>query len=181
MDNLPLKLIKLKRHEDHRGFFSEIYSKKNYKEIGIDIDFVQENQSFSRNIGTLRGLHFQSPAAAQGKLVRCSSGSIYDVAVDIRIGSPTYGDWYGYELSEENGLQLFIPIGYAHGFVTLKQNTEVIYKCTNYYSPENEGAIHWDSCGIKWPIKNSLTISDKDQIAPNFIDLKSPFAFGENS
>ena len=114
-----LILIKPTRHKDERGFFSEIYSRRRYKEFGIDMDFVQDNHSFSLEPGTLRGLHFQAPPNAQGKLVRCGKGAIFDVAVDIRKGSPTFGDWAGYELTEENGHQLYVPVGFAHGFVTL--------------------------------------------------------------
>ena len=114
-----LILIKPTRHKDERGFFSETYSRRRYKEVGIDVDFVQDNHSFSREPGTLRGLHFQAPPNAQGKLVRCSKGAIFDVTVDIRKGSPRYGDWAGYELTEGNAHQLYVPVGFAHGFVTL--------------------------------------------------------------
>jgi len=170
-----------KRFVDNRGFFSETYSRHKYTDFGISVDFVQDNQSLSRDVGTIRGLHFQGPTAAQGKLVRCGRGAIFDVAVDIRLGSPSYGHWVGYELSAENGHQLYIPVGFAHGFMTLEPDSEIAYKCTDYYAPETEGAVLWDSCGIKWPLSVDPLLSDKDIIAPMFSDLKSPFIYGENS
>ena len=176
-----LKLIKTKSYKDHRGFFVETYSRRLYAEMGIDVEFVQDNHSLSRAIGTLRGLHFQAPPAAQGKLVRCGRGAIFDVAVDIRRGSPTYGQWEGYELSAENGHQLYVPVGFAHGFVTLEPDSEIIYKCTDYYAPETEGAVRWDSCGIEWPLSGDPVLSDKDAIASALTDFDSPFVYGENS
>ena len=183
MLNNQIILIKPTRHEDERGFFSETYSRRRYKEIGIDVNFLQDNHSFSWKSGTLRGLHFQAPPDAQGKLVRCGKGAIFDVAVDIRKGSPTFGHWEGYELTEENGHQLYVPVGFAHGFVTLKPRSEIIYKCTGYYAPEAEGSIRWDdpSIGIEWPIVEKLIINKKDADAPYFNDIESPFMFGENS
>ena len=174
-------LITPKRHKDNRGFFGETYSKRDYVQIGIDVEFVQDNHSLSRSAGTLRGLHFQAAPRAQGKLVRCGLGAIFDVAVDIRRGSPTYGMWEGYELTAENGHQLYVPIGFAHGFVTLKPDSEIVYKCTEYYAPETEGAIHWDSCGIEWPVSIDPILSDKDGIAPALEHFDSPFIYGENS
>ena len=176
-----LKLIKTKSYKDHRGFFVETYSRRLYAEMGIDVEFVQDNHSLSRAIGTLRGLHFQAPPAAQGKLVRCGRGAIFDVAVDIRRGSPTYGQWEGYELSAENGHQLYVPVGFAHGFVTLEPDSEIVYKCTDYYAPETEGAVRWDSCGIEWPLSGDPVLSDKDAIASALADFDSPFVYGENS
>ena len=176
-----LELISVTRHEDSRGFFSEIYSWRRLEQRGIKEVFVQENHSVSKEVGTLRGLHFQAPPRGQGKLVRCGRGSIYDVAVDIRRGSPTYGHWEGYLLSANNGHQLYIPVGFAHGFVTLEPDSEIIYKCTDYYAPETEGAVHWDSCGIDWPLSGDPILSDKDAIAPTLVDLDSPFDYGENS
>ena len=183
MLNNKIILIKPTRHEDERGFFSETYSRRRYKELGINVDFLQENHSFSWKSGTLRGLHFQAPPDAQAKLVRCGQGAIFDVAVDIRKGSPTFGQWQGYELNEENGHQLYVPVGFAHGFVTLKPRSEIIYKCTGYYAPEAEGSIRWDdpSIGIEWPIVEKLIINKKDADAPYFNDIESPFMFGENS
>ena len=174
-------LIKPKRFWDDRGFFAEIYSKSKYLTQGLDVDFVQDNHSISYSKGTLRGLHFQAPPRAQGKLIRCGRGAIFDVAVDIRLGSPTYGRWEAYELSAENGHQLYVPPGFAHGFVTLESDTEIVYKCTDYYAPETEGAVRWDSCGIEWPLSGDPILSDKDTIAHALADFDSPFIFGENS
>ena len=169
------------RHSDHRGFFGETYSIRRYADLGIDVEFVQDNHSLSRAVGTLRGLHFQAPPYAQGKLVRCGRGAIFDVAVDIRRGSPTYGQWEGYQLTAENGHQLYVPIGFAHGFVTLEPDSEIIYKCTNYYVPETEGAVRWDSCGIEWPLSVDPILSDKDEVAPVLADFEGPFIYGKNS
>ena len=173
--------LKPARYRDVRGFFAETYSRKKYIEFGVKAEFVQDNHSLSHAVGTLRGLHFQAPPAAQGKLVRCGRGAIFDVAVDIRRGSPTYGQWEGYELSAENGHQLYVPVGFAHGFVTLEPDSEIVYKCTDYYAPETEGAVCWDSCGIDWPLSGDPILSDKDAIAPAFADFDSPFVYGENS
>ena len=178
-----LILIKPTWHKDERGFFSEIYSRRRYKEFGIDMDFVQDNHSFSLEPGTLRGLHFQAPPNAQGKLVRCGKGAIFDVAVDIRKGSPTFGDWAGYELTEENGHQLYVPVGFAHGFVTLNPGSELVYKCTDYYAPQAEGSIRWDdpTIGIEWPFADKIILNERDAIAPLFRDFETPFTLGENS
>ena len=178
-----LILIKPTRHEDERGFFSETYSRRRYKEFGIDMDFVQDNHSFSLEPGTLRGLHFRAPPNAQGKLVRCGKGAIFDVAVDIRKGSPTFGDWAGYELTEENGHQLYVPVGFAHGFLTLKPESEIVYKCTDYYAPQAEGSIRWDdpSIDIEWPLSENIILNERDAIAPLLKDFETPFNLGENS
>ena len=148
---------------------------------GIDIDFVQDNHSVSATVGTVRGLHFQAPPSAQDKLVRCGHGRLFDVAVDIRKGSPTYGQWVGEELSFENGKQLLVPKGFLHGFMTLEPDTEIIYKCSDYYAPESDGAVRWDSCGIDWPLSVDPILSDKDALAPGLADFDSPFTYGENS
>ena len=181
--NKNVLVIKPNRHEDNRGFFMETYSHKRYLEFGIDLEFVQDNFSFSKKAGTLRGLHFQSPPNAQAKLIRCGKGAIFDVAVDIRQGSPTYGKWEGCELTEENGHQLYVPIGFAHGFVTLEANSEIIYKCSDYYTPETEGSILWNdpSIDIDWPFIEQPILSSKDNIAPLLKDFQSPFIFGKNS
>ena len=175
--------IKSKRHSDHRGFFAETYSRRKYSELGISDEFVQDNHSHSREVGTLRGLHFQAPPYAQAKLVRCGRGALFDVAVDIRRGSPTYGQWEGYELSAENGDQLYVPVGFAHGFLTLEPDSEIVYKCSDYYAPETEGAIIWNDpdIGIDWPTNADPILSNKDGVAPFLSDLESPFVFGENS
>ena len=176
-----LKLLVPSRISDNRGFFSESYSRRRYAETEIGADFVQDNHSLSWAAGTLRGLHFQAPPAAQAKLVRCGRGAIFDVAVNIRRGSSTYGRWEGYELTAENGHQLYMPVGFAHGFVTLEPDSEIVYKCTDYYAPETEGAVRWDSCGIDWPLSVDPILSDKDAIAPALADFDSPFIYGENS
>ena len=178
-----LILIKPDRHKDERGVFSETYSRRRYKEFGIDVEFVQDNHSISWETGTLRGLHFQAPPFAQGKLVRCSKGAIFDVAVDIRKGSPRFGDWVGYELTEENGYQLYVPVGFAHGFVTLNPESELMYKCTDYYAPKTEGSIRWNdpTIGIEWPLAERLILNERDAIAPFFKDFETPFTLGENS
>ena len=178
-----LILIKPTRHKDERGFFSETYSRRRYKQVGIDVDFVQDNHSFSREAGTLRGLHFQAPPNAQGKLVRCSKGAIFDVAVDIRKGSPRYGDWAGYELTEGNAHQLYVPVGFAHGFVTLHPGSEIMYKCTDYYAPQTEGSIRWNDpdISINWPLAEKFILNKRDAVAPLLKDFETPFIFGENS
>jgi len=176
-------LISPSRFEDQRGFFSETYNYQRYRKMGVDVEFVQDNHSLSRDVGTLRGMHFQAPRHAQGKLVRCGRGAIFDVAVDIRRGSPTYGQWVGYELSAENGHQLYVPIGFAHGFVTLEPDSEIVYKCSNYYAPEAEGGLRWDgpAIGIEWPLTGYPILNEKDAKAPLLKDFESPFIFGENS
>lgn len=149
---------------------------------GIDIDFVQDNHSLSAQVGTVRGLHFQAPPHAQDKLVRCGKGRLYDVAVDIRKGSPTYGQWLGEELSFENGKQLLVPKGFLHGFMTLEPDTEIIYKCSDYYAPECDGAVRWDSCGIDWPLDVAEPVlSEKDKVAPLLADFDSPFVYEDQS
>lgn len=172
-----VKLITPRRFGDHRGFFSESYSRKDLAENGIDIEFVQDNHSLSMTPGTVRGLHFQAPPHAQHKLVRCGKGAFFDVAVDIRKGSPTYGQWVGFELSFENGAQVLVPAGFAHGFVTLVPDTEIIYKCSDYYVPEAEGALIWNDpdIGIDWPYQDEVVLSDKDAKAPGFAGFDSPF------
>ena len=167
------------RFGDHRGFFAETYSQRVYAELGINDNFVQDNHSLSASMGTVRGLHFQAPPHAQAKLVRCGRGAIFDVAVDMRKGSPTYGQWTGYELSDENGAQLFVPAGFAHGFATLQPDSEIVYKCSDYYAPETEGALRWDdpAIGITWPVQGNPILSDKDVVAPFLADLDSPFVF----
>ena len=176
-------LITPRRLSDQRGFFAETYSRQKYAELGIGVEFVQDNHSLSRDVGTLRGLHFQAPPHAHGKLVRCERGAIFDVAVDIRRGSPTSGQSEGYELSAENGHQPYVPIGFAHGFVTLEPDSEIVYKCSDYYAPETEGALQWDDpdIGIEWPLKGNPTLSEKDALAPLLKDFESPFIFGENA
>lgn len=172
-------LLEPPRHGDERGFFSESWNKNSLLQHGIDLDFVQDNHSLSQAAGTVRGLHFQSPPHAQAKLVRCGKGALFDVAVDIRCGSPTYGKWVGFELSFENGLQLLVPAGFLHGFVTLQPDTEIIYKCTDYYAPDCDGAVRFNDpdIGIDWPLIGEAVLSDKDAVAPLLRDLDSPFVW----
>ena len=172
-------LIHPSRHGDARGWFTETYNRETFVARGIDVAFVQDNHSLSTLAFTLRGLHFQTPPRAQDKLVRCIRGRIFDIAVDVRNGSPTYGQWVGAELSAKNGDQLFIPVGFAHGFLTLEPNCEVVYKCSDTYAPEADGGIAWDSVGIDWPLPMETTpeLSDKDRCQPSFADFDSPFAY----
>ena len=168
------------RHGDARGFFSESWNKRRLAEAGIEAEFVQDNHSLSAKVGTVRGLHFQSPPHAQGKLVRCGRGCLFDVAVDIRKGSPTFGRWVGVELSFENGKQLYIPEGFLHGFATRAPDTEIIYKCTDYYAPECDGAVRFDDpeIGIDWAMDaGAAVLSEKDAKAPLLKDFDSPFVW----
>lgn len=149
-------------------------------EAGLAYDWVQDNHSMSMQAGTVRGLHFQSPPHAQDKLVRCGRGALFDVAVDIRRGSPTYGQWVGAELSFENGKQLLVPAGFLHGFATLLPETEVVYKCSDYYAPECDGAVRFDcpTIGINWDLGNlEPVLSDKDAAAPGLEAFDSPFEY----
>lgn len=161
--------------EDERGHFFESYNKSNFEKHGLDIEFVQDNQSLSQ-AGVLRGLHFQNPPHAQGKLVRVIKGAVLDVAVDIRKNSPTYGQHHAIELSEDNKTMFWIPPGFAHGFLTLKDNTIFAYKCSNYYNKESEGAILWNDndLNIQWGIANPI-LSDKDKVATPFGEFQSLF------
>jgi dTDP-4-dehydrorhamnose 3,5-epimerase len=169
-------LIKPRVFDDERGFFTETYSKKKFLDAGIDADFVQDNHSMSVTKGVLRGLHFQNPEHTQAKLVRVTKGSVYDVIVDLRKNSPTYGKWEGFELSSQNYYMLFVPKGFAHGFCTLEDYTEFQYKCDDFYHPESEGAIIWNdsTLNIYWPIENPI-LSVKDAKAQKFSDFNSPF------
>lgn len=173
-----VQLIKPRRFGDARGWFSETYSRRAYGELGVGAEFVQDNHSMSAGVGTLRGLHFQVPPHGQGKLVRCARGAIMDYAVDVRRGSPTYGRWLSAELTAENGHQLWLPIGFAHAFVTLAPDTEVIYKVTDYYAPDYDGGIRWDSVGIDWPLPpGGPILSDKDHSLPKLSEFDSPFEY----
>ena len=179
VENLP-QIIVPKRHVDGRGWFSETFHEHRLSDIGITCRFVQDNQSSSKRARTLRGLHFQIPPADQAKLVSVLQGRILDIAVDVRHGSPTYGKHVAAELSAESGWQLYIPVGFAHGFLTLEDNVVVLYKVTNYYAPELDSGIRWDdaSIAIPWPRKDAeVFISEKDQRLPLLKDLTSPFAY----
>ncbi len=172
-------LIKPKIFGDQRGFFMETYKKSDFEKAGIETNFVQDNHSKSIK-GVLRGLHFQKIPKAQGKLVRCLRGKIFDVAVDIRKNSPTFGKWVGFELSEENKYMLWIPPGFAHGFLTLEENTEIFYKVSGAeYSPEHDAGIIWNDqqIGINWPIENieNLILSEKDKNLPKLNEIEGVF------
>ncbi len=175
-------LVKPKVFSDKRGFFMETYKKSDFELAGIDTDFVQDNHSKSVK-GVLRGLHYQKEPFAQGKLVRCIRGRIFDVAVDIREGSPTFGKWVGYELSEENRLMLWIPKGFAHGFLTLSDEAEVVYKVSgNEYNPDYDAGIRWNDLdiGITWPVElvEKILLSGKDRNLPFLKDADINFVYG---
>ena len=179
--NLPEVLeITPRRFGDDRGFFSESWNRETWSAAGIDLDFCQDNHSLSAEVGVLRGLHFQAPPRAQDKLVRVITGAVLDVAVDIRKGSPRYGQWVAVEITAEKGNQVLIPRGFAHGFLTLKPNTHFLYKCTDTYAPDAEGALLWSDVdiGVDWGVDpETLTLSEKDAIAPAFKDFDSPFVY----
>jgi dTDP-4-dehydrorhamnose 3,5-epimerase len=166
---------------DHRGWFMETYSEAAFSKYGLNLAFVQDNHSFSAAKGTLRGLHYQLNPKAQTKLVRCTKGAIYDVAVDIRRGSPTYGEWFGTELSAENKKQLLIPKGFGHGFMTITEDVEVQYKVDELYAPECDGGILWSDpdIGIDWPLDIQPVLSAKDEKAPRLADVEHNFVYGE--
>ena len=173
-----LLILTPRRFGDARGFFAETWNRARFAEAtGVDPVFVQDNHSLSADVNTIRGLHYQAPPKGQGKLVRCGRGALWDVAVDIRRGAPTYGQWVGVDLTAENGRQLWVPEGFAHGFVTRQPDTEIVYKCTGYYAPEAEGAVCWDSVGIDWGLTGDPILSDKDAVAPTLVDVDSPFVW----
>ncbi|MDF3384610.1 MULTISPECIES: dTDP-4-dehydrorhamnose 3,5-epimerase [unclassified Sulfitobacter] len=168
------------RHVDDRGFFSESWNARTMAEAGLNYSFVQDNHSLSKAAGTLRGLHFQTPPHAQAKLVRCGRGALFDVAVDIRHGSPSFGKWVGVELSFDNGRQLLIPKGFLHGFITRVPMTEIIYKCTYTYAPECDAVVRWDDpdIGIDWGLKGqSPLLSEKDAKAPSLAAMGQHFTW----
>lgn len=170
-----LLIIKPRVFIDERGYFYESYNKDIFAKLGLDADFVQDNESKSQK-NVLRGLHFQNPPFAQGKLVRVIKGSVLDVAVDIRTASPTYGQWEAVELTEENKVMYWIPPGFAHGFLTLADDTIFSYKCTNVYNKQSEGSLQWNDpdIDIRWKIENPI-LSDKDKVAPDFKSFVSKF------
>lgn len=168
-------VISTPHFQDERGFFIEAWHRRHYLEAGIDVDFVQDNHSRSGK-GVLRGLHYQDMTAPMGKLVRCTLGRIFDVAVDLRVGSATFGKWAGAELTEENMDQLWVPPGFAHGFVVLSDNADVQYKCTGFYTPSSEGSLAWNDpqVAIDWPVSDPQ-VSKKDGEAPSLARyLESP-------
>ncbi len=179
-----VKLIEPAVFGDHRGFFTESYSDKDFKEAGIDFHFIQDNHSLSAEAGVLRGLHFQKGKSAQTKLIRVVTGAVLDVIVDIRKGSPTYGEWEGYIISEHNHRQLLVPRGFAHGFVTLTPNVNFLYKCDNDYDAAADGGIRFDDpdLAIDWPLDVEKAImSEKDGKHPTLKEFaaENPFVYGE--
>jgi len=175
-----IKLIIPKRFADSRGYFFEAWRENIFRQEVDDVTFVQDNQSMSAKKGTLRGLHFQKPPAAQGKLVRVLRGSVFDVAVDIRQGSPAYGQHVAITLNAVDGAQLWVPPGFLHGFCALEDNTEVLYKVTSYYSPAHDSGVLWNdpALGIKWPVRpEAVLLSDKDQRHPRLSELPDFFVY----
>lgn len=173
-----------RRFEDARGFFSEVWNVRRLAAVSLDIAFVQDNQSLSHRAGTVRGLHYQAPPHAQGKLVRVVRGAIRDVAVDVRQGSPTYGRWVSEDLSAANGAQLWVPRGFLHGFVTLEPDTEVLYKVDAHYDAASDGAVRFDDpdLAIDWGLDPAeAVLSDKDAAAPLFRDFVTPFRYEPKS
>ena len=175
-----VKVIRPKKHSDTRGFFSETFSQRDLQDAGIDIAFVQDNHTFSAEKGTVRGLHFQTPPFAQDKLVRVVRGAIFDVAVDLRVGSPTYGQHVSAIISAEEWNQILVPVGFAHGLVTLEPNTEIFYKVSNYYSPDHDKGILWNDPALEfeWPVDEAeAVLSDKDKRHPKLADLPDNFFY----
>lgn len=183
IDTFPIQgplLVQPTKIGDHRGFFSETFRADRFEEAAGPVRFVQDNQSQSATKGTIRGLHFQKEPRAQGKLVRVTRGSILDVAVDIRMGSPTYGQYVAVELSADNWQQLWIPPGFLHGFATLTDDCEVIYKVTDYYSGEHDASVLWNdpAIGVPWPFSEDMAVlSDKDRTAPLLSEIGAQFLF----
>lgn len=172
-----LKVVRPKIFSDNRGYFFEKYNSKTFRGLGIKDTFVQDNMSFSERRGTVRGLHLQAPPHAQGKLVSVISGAVFDVAVDVRHDSATYGKWAGIELSASNNLQFWIPPGFLHGFQTLQPKTLVTYKCSGYYNKEGEMGVRFDDpvLSIDWPIKKNIVLSEKDSELPFSDNFQPPF------
>jgi dTDP-4-dehydrorhamnose 3,5-epimerase len=173
-----LVVIRPRVFGDNRGFFLETHSRRAYAEAGLDYDFVQDNHARSGPKGVLRGLHFQRPPATQAKLVWVVRGAVFDVVVDLRVGSPTYGKWYGIELTEENFLRLMVPRGFAHGYVTLTENAEFMYKVDAPYAPDEDAGIAWNDpdIGVRWPIADPV-LSAKDAVQPTLAAIGSPFVY----
>jgi dTDP-4-dehydrorhamnose 3,5-epimerase len=179
----PVRLIRTRRFSDERGWFSETFNTVKWAELGVTVDFIQDNHSMSVPAGTIRGIHFQLPPHAQAKLVRCPRGRIVDYAVDLRRGSPSYGRYVAAELSEGNGLQMFVPAGFGHAFITLEPNSEVIYKVSDIYAPELDRGIRWDDpdIAIDWPLAGlAPTLSAKDRSLPGLNVFSSPFDYDGN-
>lgn len=177
-----VKILYPRKFGDARGFFSEVWNARTYRELGIEAEFVQDNHAYNAESGVVRGLHYQLEPKAQGKLVRVTRGAVLDVAVDIRVGSPTFGQHVAVELSAENWRQLWLPPGFAHGYCTLMPDTELLYKVTDFYSPEHDCGIFWNdpALGIKWPVSPEKAIlSEKDKTLPLLKDQIRLFAFKE--
>jgi dTDP-4-dehydrorhamnose 3,5-epimerase len=176
-----VRLISSVKHGDHRGFFSETYSQRAYAAAGIDADFVQDNHSLSAEAGTVRGLHFQAPPHAQAKLLRVVRGAVFDVAVDLRWGSPTYGRPVSAVISAQAWNQIFVPVGFAHGFCTLEPGTEVLYKVSDFYAPEAERGLRWDDpdLAIDWPAGAGAVLSERDRTWPLLRDLSRIFQYDQ--
>ncbi|MEN3746053.1 dTDP-4-dehydrorhamnose 3,5-epimerase [Sphingomonas sp. HF-S3] len=177
----PIQLIRRHRHADRRGWLVETYNRDDFVELGITTGFVRDIHSTSQACFTLRGLHFQASPHAEKKLIRCVRGRIFDVVVDIRKGSPTYGKWIGTELAEHDGHQLYVPEGFAHGYLSLEPGCEVTYKSSGDYRPEFEGGLAWDDpdLGIHWPMPEGFRpiISERDGMHPPFAHFESPFEY----
>jgi dTDP-4-dehydrorhamnose 3,5-epimerase len=174
----PIQIVP-RKHEDHRGYFSEIFRLNSFAEHVGPVTFVQENQSLSNAPGTIRGIHFQTPPMAQGKLVRCVAGRLLDVIVDLRQGSPTFGRWVSVILSPQDLNQLWVPVGFGHGFCTLEPNSIISYRVTEYYSPEHDKGVAWDDpeIGVDWPsVADPETLSGKDREQPRLADLPAYFS-----
>jgi dTDP-4-dehydrorhamnose 3,5-epimerase len=177
---MAILVVTPRRFLDERGWFSETYNTRKWSTLLGEVSFVQDNESYSRQVGTVRGLHYQRPPFAQAKVVRCMRGSILDVAVDLRAGSPTYGQAVSFELSASAGQQIFIPIGFAHGFITLEPDTEIAYKVSQYYAPDHEFGLKWDDpdLAINWPTPpTGAHLSPKDLLLGGFKDFVSPFVY----
>lgn len=177
-----VKILTPRKFGDHRGYFSETYNKASFEAAGLEIDFFQDNHSFSAEVGTLRGLHFQTQPHAQAKLVRVARGAIFDVAVDIRQGSATYGKWVGRVISADAWNQILVPVGFAHGFCTIEPDTEVLYKASAPYAPDHEGGLMWNdpAIAIEWPLEGRTPVlSDKDKHYPPLAELPAHFSYSE--
>ena len=175
-----VRLIETRRFVDERGWFAETYRQDRLSAVGVADIFVQDNHSMSRAAGTLRGIHVQSPPRAQAKLVRCLSGRIWDVAVDLRRNSPTFGRWVAAELSADNGRQLYVPVGFGHAFLTLEPDCEVAYKVSDFYAPDHDGGVRWDDpdLAVSWPFDSAaVRLSPKDAALPLVRDFDSPFEY----
>lgn len=176
-----VKFVRLRRFEDARGYFFETWNSEKFRDAGLPVDFVQDNQAGSVAVGTMRGLHYQTAPHAQGKLIGVIRGSIFDVAVDIRHGSPTFGRAVGVTLTAAEPSRLWVPVGFAHGYVTLEPDTEVVYKVTSGYAPQAEGGIRWDdpALGIDWPIPPAeMIVNDRDRSWPRLADAPAHFRYG---